>query len=89
MRAALFDALVITVLYIVFSGRAKIWLPVVVALLFAIALELFALHTGRWEYNNLMPIIPVINVGLTPVLQLPTLLLVVFKIEQMKYGTRH
>src|SRR6266404_3025179 len=79
LRAALFDALVITILYIVFSGRAKIWLPVCVAFLFAVALELFALKTGRWEYNSLMPIIPFLHVGLTPVLQLPVLSFVVFK----------
>lgn len=89
LRATLFDAIVITVLYVAFSSRAKIWLPVVIALFFAIILELFALHTGRWEYNNLMPIIPLLNVGLTPVLQLPILLFIVFKITQLKYGTRY
>lgn len=36
----------------------------------AILLEKYALNTGRWSYNSLMPIIPGINVGLTPILQM-------------------
>ncbi|MDP9249360.1 MAG: hypothetical protein M3M85_02550 [bacterium] len=39
-------------------------------LIFAIALELWAQDTGRWVYTAAMPIIPVLNIGLTPVIQL-------------------
>jgi hypothetical protein len=41
---------------------------------FAVAIERYALVTGRWGYNDLMPIIPLINVGLFPVLQLAILM---------------
>lgn len=36
----------------------------------AIGLELAAVATGRWTYNELMPLVPVVNVGLWPVLQM-------------------
>lgn len=36
----------------------------------AIIIEKYALATGRWQYNDLMPIIPFFKVGLSPVLQL-------------------
>ena len=37
---------------------------------FAITLEISALESGRWAYNELMPIIPFLNVGLSPTIQL-------------------
>jgi hypothetical protein len=39
----------------------------------AIAVEWAALADGRWTYNALMPIIPVLNVGLWPVVQISLL----------------
>ena len=38
--------------------------------LIAIGIEIHALSTGRWAYSNVMPLIPVIGVGLSPLLQL-------------------
>lgn len=73
LRAALFDAVIIVLLYFIFLASGKIWASVAIAALFAIALELFALQTGRWEYNSFMPILPLLKVGLTPILQLPLL----------------
>ena len=39
-------------------------------LVWAIALELWAQNTGRWAYAAAMPIIPFLNIGLTPAIQL-------------------
>lgn len=39
----------------------------------AVGLERVALTTDRWTYNALMPIIPVLNVGFWPVLQMTVL----------------
>lgn len=83
LRAALFDAAVIALLYFIFSKHKNTWLAVCVALLFAIALELFALKTGRWEYKNIMPLIPFLNVGLTPVVQLPLLYWLTIKVTRL------
>jgi len=39
----------------------------------AIVVEWAALTDGRWTYNTLMPIVPVVNVGLWPVAQMTVL----------------
>ncbi|HEY4511017.1 MAG TPA: hypothetical protein VJG29_01440 [Candidatus Paceibacterota bacterium] len=73
-RAALFDAAIITVFAAVLLllpwPRTRLWLMPVLGVVFAVYLEWFALATGRWEYNALMPLIPLLNVGLSPSLQL-------------------
>ena len=40
---------------------------------FAAAFEWFSLATDRWKYNEHMPIVPVLKVGLWPLLQLTLL----------------
>lgn len=84
MRATLFDAIFITVLYSLYSKikffKNKLWVILIISLLSAIIIELYALSTGRWAYNDLMPIIPVINTGLTPTIQLLVLTYLTFKL---------
>lgn len=74
LRASFFDAVIITFLSLPFvyiaSFRKKGWLIIFIGILIAIAVELYALHTGRWSYNEYMPIIPYLSVGLTPTIQL-------------------
>jgi hypothetical protein len=53
-------------------------LVIVVALLIQTVGEVVALNTDRWSYNQYMPLVPGLNVGLTPVLQMPLLILVTF-----------
>jgi hypothetical protein len=53
-------------------------LVVVVALLTQAVGEWFAITTGRWAYNQYMPVVPGLGVGLTPLLQMPLLILVTF-----------
>ncbi len=36
--------------------------------------EVYALRTGRWSYGPSMPVIPILGVGLTPLLQMPLLI---------------
>lgn len=44
--------------------------PAVIGVLLAVAFELWAVHAvGRWAYGS-MPLIPVLRVGVTPVLQM-------------------
>jgi hypothetical protein len=40
-----------------------------IGVLVAIAIERLALTTGRWLYSDAMPIIPIFDVGLSPILQ--------------------
>ena len=44
--------------------------------------ELVALRIGSWAYNDAMPLIPILGVGLTPMLQMPLLNLPSFWLAQ-------
>lgn len=93
LKAALFDASVITlVAYLTLSlfgegGVGEGVALVFVLLIFAILLEKWALGTGRWVYANAMPIVPLLNVGLTPTIQLGFLGCLSFKISDFLTGT--
>jgi voltage-gated potassium channel Kch len=77
IRAALFDALLITIILLPFVFlnilKNKSWLIIIIGIIIAIFNEWYGLSTGRWAYNSLMPILPIIKVGLTPTLQLGVL----------------
>lgn len=74
LRAALFDATVIALVSFPFFRfeplQRQRWLLYALFVVFAIALEEWALVTGRWVYADAMPIIPILHVGLTPTIQL-------------------
>lgn len=62
--------------------------PAVVGTLIAVSFELWAVHAvSRWEYGS-MPIIPVLGVGLTPVLQMIAVPLFVLTICRWAAGRR-
>lgn len=73
-RAALFDACFITLVGWLFITipflHKRLWLIWPIGIIFAIGLEMFALNSNRWAYNELMPIIPLLEVGLSPTIQL-------------------
>lgn len=73
-RAAFFDAFIISlfaaILFFVPWPRARPWLMLAVGVFFAVMLEVWALKTGRWEYTVFMPLVPFLEVGLSPTLQL-------------------
>lgn len=53
-----------------FRNAATWSLPVIVGMLLAISFELWAVHVARrWSYGS-MPIVPVLGVGVTPLLQM-------------------
>ncbi len=74
LRAALFDACVITLLALPFfyiqMFKKRPWLILVLGVLIGICNEWYGLNTGRWVYTSTMPIIPILKTGLTPTLQL-------------------
>lgn len=74
LRASIADAIIITLICLPFlfiaTWRNKRWLILPLGIMIGIAIELYALQTARWSYNNRMPIIPIISVGLTPAIQL-------------------
>lgn len=86
LRASLFDAIVIMAILLPFlywsAFKTREWLIVVVGTIIAIINEWYGLSTGRWVYDVLMPILPIIHTGITPTLQLGLLAFVVFKIQK-------
>ncbi|MCC7160463.1 hypothetical protein IT399_01955 [Candidatus Nomurabacteria bacterium] len=86
LRASLFDALLITLislpfLYLYFL-KNKSWLILVFGTVIAILNEWYGLNTSRWAYNALMPIIPILETGITPTIQLGLLGYATFKISE-------
>lgn len=82
LRAALVDAVIITLLALPFMqlealGR-RLWLVVPFGVLISIVIELWALQMGRWVYDVSMPIVPFLNVGLLPTIQLGILGYIVY-----------
>ena len=83
LRATLFDAVFIALLAILFIKfayfRDRKWYALPIGIFIAILIEISALKTGRWAYNEFMPIVPLINTGLTPTVQLGVLSYLIFK----------
>lgn len=51
-----------------------------VGVVIAVLIERHALATGRWAYTDWMPVLPVLDVGLVPVLQMLIVPAVVFRV---------
>lgn len=62
---------------------------IVLGLLFATYIEWRGLSEGRWGYGVWMPIVPILEIGLTPFIQLAATGLVTFRIIQKFYGGTH
>ncbi|MEK7093934.1 MAG: hypothetical protein AAB903_01165 [Patescibacteria group bacterium] len=78
LRATLFDAVFI-ILLLILIDRMKVerstgvYIQIGVSFLVAVLIEVFALGASRWAYGPWMPIIPILEVGLSPIIQLPLL----------------
>jgi len=95
VRAALFDASVILLLIFLLTRLPKhissrySWLLIIDGTIIAVLLEWWALSQGRWPYTEAMPVIPFLNTGLTPTIQLGLLAYLVYRIvEYKKHGQR-
>lgn len=88
LRATLFDAIFIAALGVLFMSvaylRDRQWLAALFGSIAAVGIELYALQSARWAYNDSMPIIPLLRVGLTPTLQLGLLSYVIFRMTHVK-----
>lgn len=92
--ASLGDVLIILVLYFVMAivnrdmfwitkiNRADVAILIVIGALVAIGIEKWALATGRWQYDSAMPLIPYVEVGLLPVIQMTLLPLLTYYISK-------
>lgn len=77
LHATFADACIITAcaaayLYVPFLHK-RLYVVVGALLAVAVATEWWALTTGRWVYGPDMPLVPLLNTGLTPTIQLALL----------------
>jgi len=82
IKATLGDVLILSFIYLFGTAifRSKIWFSnkgylkyffaAICGFAIAITIEKYALATSRWQYDNLMLIIPFFKVGLSPILQM-------------------
>jgi hypothetical protein len=94
VRATFFDAFFITILYgaLAFLHRCLLWygdwrvydvaLIIIMGLAVATAIEMQALAEGKWAYTSFMPLVPFLNIGLTPFAQLALLSLSTYAVTR-------
>jgi len=92
--ASLGDALIILVLYFVLAivnkdmlwitkmSRADVAVLIVIEALVAIGIEKWALTTGRWQYDSAMSLIPYVEIGFLPVIQMILLPILTYYISK-------
>jgi hypothetical protein len=85
IRASFWDAIMITIFLLPFLYmdffKKRLWLIFVIGIVLATIIELYALATGRWSYGHEMPLIPLLNTGLTPTIQLGLLGYLTYKLS--------
>jgi hypothetical protein len=59
-----------------FAGRLAYTIGI--GVLFGILVELWGLADGRWQYGESMPRVPILEIGVVPLLQIPILALLTF-----------
>lgn len=84
-RAAIGDVFIVAGIYALMTiiYRTRTWIftmskstwvvLVLVSISVAILVEWWGIYTGRWSYSDLMPIIPFLSMGVTPILQMTIL----------------
>jgi hypothetical protein len=55
------------------KNRTGFYIMALCGFMFSVGIELHAQATGRWYYNELMPVIPLLGIGLTPIMQMTLL----------------
>ncbi|MFA5183685.1 MAG: hypothetical protein WC405_20440 [Syntrophales bacterium] len=98
VRASLGDVAIIFLIYLsgcyifgdsrwfTYQNKFRIFFIILAGLVIGIIIEKICLQAGRWSYNQAMPIIPFIKVGLSPVLQMTILPLTTFAIAKRVSG---
>lgn len=86
LRASLVDAVIIVIITLPFIFfpllKKHSWLIILIGFIISICIEYWAIGAGRWAYNSLMPIVPILGIGLTPTIQIGLLGYIAFKIAE-------
>ncbi len=89
LQASIGDIIMVLIIFLGVSGINKsfnwrinniknVLLSIIFGIFIAVVFEFYAQYTNRFTYNPSMPVIPLVNVGLTPVLQIVITPLIVF-----------
>jgi len=88
IQATLLDALFITGMGILFLSvtyfRKRLWYSIIFGIIVAVVIEWQALSAGYWAYTEAMPIVPILNTGLTPTIQLGLLSYLIYILVGIK-----
>lgn len=99
-QAALGDVPIVMMLYFLIAitkkdmlwireiGRQEKAILIIAGALVAVLIEKWALGNGRWQYASAMLLIPFLNIGLWPVIQMMFLPLLTFYFTKKIYVTR-
>lgn len=80
-------ALLIVILYAKIKYlRKNLWLILIIGIITAMIVEKIGLASGLWAYNNQMPIVPFIETGLSPTIQLGVLTYLIFKYPAWRFS---
>jgi hypothetical protein len=84
-RSAFFvDATIVTAIVAIFMKvrylRERPWGILILGLIPAIIMERYAMATARWMYGPHMPVIPFLETGLTPTVQLALTAYIAYKV---------
>jgi len=94
--ASVADAIMVLLIYFCFAliyenplwveelTAPRIFILMLVGVVGAIAAEMRHLSAGTWAYDNSMPILPVVDVGLSPVLQFMLLPVLIYYLSNKK-----
>ena len=80
----LIDAIILTRIFPKENSKKRFVAIAITGFILAVIIEKYALAIGRWSYNPLMPIIPILNVGLIPILQMIILPIAIFYLQNSK-----
>jgi hypothetical protein len=94
VRASLGDVTIILLLYflgclifkdlrwVIYLNKSKIFYIVLTGFVVGVTIEKVCLEADRWSYSKAMPVIPMIKVGLSPILQMTILPLATFALAK-------
>lgn len=100
LRASLGDVALIFLIYLlgcsifkdtrwfIYLNKSKVLFILFAGFGIGVTIEKICLQTGRWSYIQAMPIIPIIQVGLSPVLQMTMLPIATFAITKRLLKSR-
>jgi len=98
IRAATWDAGYVIIVYLVLAilhgdfywlRRKNVWdlgLIILVGFATATVVEQQALASGKWFYTSLMPIVPILKIGLAPFIQLPFLAFLTYWFARSRFS---